>query len=524
MKVTILTSLLIIAIFLVLSSYIYSIMAQNIEDEIGERALAISETIAMSPLVINAFNDPNPSKVIQPFTKQIQETIGAEFIVVGNENEIRYSHAIEDRIGKRMVGEDNERALQYGESYVSKQEGSLGLSVRGKSPIIVDGNIIGVVSVGFLLKDIEAIVKSKVIPVFIMFIIFLIVGIIGSMFIALHLKKLLYHMEPYEIAELLFQKEAILQSTKEGIIAVNSNNEITLLNQSAKEILQMSHLKDDEYMYQPLSRFADIPLLNIAEEKQQIQDREFIINQDVVLLNIFTLQEEKEKYGAVATFRLKTELEQVTKELSTIKQYADGLRAQSHEFSNKLHTILGLLQLGYVKEAMEFIRQEEEIESNYYKGLMGQIKDPVIHGLLIAKYNKAKEKGIDFILKEDSQLQIVQSAKYRDVILKVLGNVIDNAFYAVGKSPIVTLFITDIGNDIIIEIDDNGSGIDKQIEHKIFERGFTTKKRKGHGTGLFLVKQTLNSINGDIFLEESELNGTCFVIIIPKEKSSNGDY
>lgn len=524
MKVIILTSLLICSIFFALSIYIKSVIAENIEDEVGKKALAVSNTIAQSPSVIAAFDEEHPESVIQPFTKGIQEAIDAEFIVVGNKAEVRYSHTMIDRIGKQMVGDDNKRALEKGESYVSKNEGSLGLSIRGKSPIIQDGEIIGVVSVGYLLTDVNQMVKEKNQPIIMLLITFLGVGLMGSLFIAKHLKKLLFHMEPYEIAEVLLQKNAILQSAKEGIIAVDSNNRITLMNHSAKEILQIADLDEHDIVKQPLTYFTDIPLLEYAADEIYSEDREYILNHDIVLLNIFALKEAQKNYGAVATFRKKTDLEKVTKELSTIKQYADGLRSQAHEFSNKTHTILGLLQLGHHEEAIEFIREDEEIAANRHQVIMHQITDPVIQGLLIAKYNQANEKGIVFDVNEESQLSKLSSLKHREVVLKVLGNLIDNACHAVREDPIISVFITDIGNDIIIEIDDNGPGISPKHEEKVFIKGYSTKNAKERGgTGLYLVKQAVSLLQGHIFLETSELSGARFVTIIPKGDSSHAE-
>lgn len=519
----ILTSLLIFFIFIALSVYIQSIIAQNIEDEVGQRALAVSNTIAQSPEIIAAFDEDHPEQTIQPLTKAIQEDIGAEFIVVGNTKEVRYSHSHEDRIGKQMVGDDNERALLHGESYASKREGSLGSSIRGKSPIIKDNEIIGVVSVGYLLDDVKQIAREKNQPILFLLITFLGIGILGSIFIAKHLKKLLFNMEPNEIAESFLQKEAILQSTKEGIIAVDDHNRITLLNESAKAILQMEGSSDSEFIMQPLDSVADIPLLQYVEQGQSMEDREVIFGNDIVLMNTFAIKEGTQTFGVVATFRRKTDLEKVTKELSTIKQYTEGLRSQTHEFSNKIHTILGLLELGHHKEAMDYIRQDYDIQTSRHHALIDTIAEPAVQGLLIAKYNQANEKGIDFKLSEDSQLSKVTSIPYRDVILKVLGNMIDNAFHAVKDIPTVTVFMTDIGQDIIIEIDDNGPGIDVEDERHIFTYGFSTSGEEGRGTGLYLVKQAVTLLNGDVFIEASELKGTRFVIIIPKEGSSHGE-
>src|SRR5699024_7163498 len=125
------------------------ITSQNIQEEVGKKALAVSETISSSPSIIQAFNEEDPSKNIQAFTEKVQDQIDAEFIVVGDQNEIRLAHPLEDRLGKRMVGDDNERALKKGESYVSRKEGSIGLSIRGKTPIVKDGDVVGVVSVGY---------------------------------------------------------------------------------------------------------------------------------------------------------------------------------------------------------------------------------------------------------------------------------------------------------------------------------------------------------------------------------------
>src|SRR5699024_8471250 len=140
---------------LALSIYIHSIISQNIQEEVGKKALAVSTSISESPLIIDAFDQDNPSEIIQNYVQNIEAKIDAEFIVVGDVNEIRLSHPIPERIGEKMVGGDNARALKQGQSYISKSKGSIGLSIRGKTPIIKNDEIVGVVSVGYLLDDIN---------------------------------------------------------------------------------------------------------------------------------------------------------------------------------------------------------------------------------------------------------------------------------------------------------------------------------------------------------------------------------
>ncbi|MFD2902255.1 histidine kinase, partial [Klebsiella pneumoniae] len=147
------------------------------------------------------------------------EEVGAEFIVVGNRNGTRYSHPDANKIGKKMVGGDNDRALLHGQSYISKKEGSLGLSIRGKAPIYANQEIIGVVSVGFLNDSSQDITTNQSKSIWYTLGIIVLIGIIGAIIISYHIKRLLYNMEPEEISHLYLQNEAILQSTHEGIIA-----------------------------------------------------------------------------------------------------------------------------------------------------------------------------------------------------------------------------------------------------------------------------------------------------------------
>src|SRR5699024_9324526 len=154
-KVMLLMTLLIFSIFLVLTIYIFYTMQQSIKAEIGEKALAVSETIAHSPDTIKGFEESDSSRVLQPLANSIQEEIDAEYIVIGSKEEVYYSHQIEHLLGKKMVGDDNERALDKGDSYISVKEGSLGLAICDSSAVIQNGEVVGVVSVGYLLSDVN---------------------------------------------------------------------------------------------------------------------------------------------------------------------------------------------------------------------------------------------------------------------------------------------------------------------------------------------------------------------------------
>src|SRR5699024_1286153 len=92
------------------------------------------------------------------------------------------------------------------------------------------------------------------------------------------------------------------------------------------------------------------------------------------------------------------------------------------------------------------IEEEVNTSSHYYPSLREYIKDPVIQGLLIAKYNIANEKGIRLDISQESSLEVLTNESLRHVVLMTLGNLIDNAFTAVTKvkNPTVQLLLTDI--------------------------------------------------------------------------------
>src|SRR5690625_627154 len=395
-KMIILISLLIIGIFIIFGLFLRSFLSTTMEDQIGKRALSVAQSVANMPELREAFHLEAPATLIQEMVTPIQQDTGAEFIVVGNKEGIRYSHPEPDHLGKKMVGGDNRRALVKGESYVSKRTGSLGLSIRGKVPIYDENNtVIGLVSVGFLNEEVQGIIKSQSKSVWATLLGIVLLGIIGAILISHYIKKLLSDMEPEEISRLVLQKEAILQSTHEGIIAVNDKGLITMINTAAQEILFNHKTDANEFIGTSIKELLPhTDIYHVLTDGGSHYNREMILGENIVLVNRTPIQSEAAIIGAVSTFRKKTEIEHVTKELLQIKQYANAQRAQTHEFSNKLYIILGLLQLEKCQEAIDFIKKETHIQQKWSRSLSKYIADPTIHGLLQGKFNQANELGI----------------------------------------------------------------------------------------------------------------------------------
>jgi two-component system, CitB family, sensor kinase len=513
---------LLLFVIVFLSFLFQHMFAATLKEQIGMRALNVAETVAATPLVKDAFRQPDPHQQIQPFAEMIRRKTGAEYVVVGNRQGIRYAHPLPDRIGKKMVGGDNDEVLE-GKAIISEAVGSLGLAIRGKAPIFDEkGNVIGIVSVGFLLEDIEDIVWSYNVKILFFSILALFLGASGAILIAKTVKKSIHGLEPKEIGLLYQEKQAILEAIREGIIAVNQEGIITMINKTAMTLLGYEKEQDvlGKYILHiiPHSRLLEVIRTGTAE-----YDDEMILGEETMITNRIPIKDKAGKViGAVSTFRNKSELYRLTKELSQLKSYADALRAQTHEFSNKLYVISGLIQLESYEEALELISKETNLHQDIVRFVMKEIPDPIIGGLFIGKFNRANELKIQFDIDRQSSFKDIPKHLDRDHLLTIIGNIVDNAMEAVlhngCEEKRVTVFLTDLGDDLIIEVEDNGPGIQAEIADQIFERGFSTKAAVHRGYGLDLVKKSLTVLGGHITYQSEQGKGTVFTIIIPKQR------
>jgi len=519
-KLALLIVTLLLSIILIFSFYIHSLITKSLTSQIGDRALSIAETVASIPEVKQAFSTKDPSEIIQPIAEKIRKQTGAEFVVVGNTEKVRYSHPVPERIGENMVGKDNDVALK-GKKVISQEKGPLGPSLRGIFPIKdQNGRVIGIVAVGYSLQDIENITTSNRKKIILISLGVIIVGIIGALLIARGVKRAILGLEPKEITHLYQENKAILESIKEGIVAVDLNGKLTMVNQQAINMLQWPKgkivLGTNIIDLSPYS-----PIMGVIQKGEAVFGQEFWYNDKFFIANYMPIKSEKGIIiGWVSSFRSKSELYRLTQELSQVKQYSEALRAQTHEFSNKLYMISGLLQLESYQEAIDFIAREFDIHHNLMNFIKQEIPDAMIGGLLIGKFNQASELKIDFDIDRESSFKEIPETIKRDSLTTIIGNLIDNAMEAVmkpgAKGKHVKIFFSDYGKDLLIEVEDSGVGILPEHQDRIFEMGFSTKKEEHHGVGLYLVQKIIKNLNGYISYSPNPEGGSIFIVIIPK--------
>lgn len=521
-KIIILISLLIffvITIFTVLFIY-YEIVDER--KKIESLALQTSKSISLLPVVKNPeTNNDESIGEIQAMIHQIKGKVKPDYILIEYKNGTTYLSPDHD-LHHDLYDEDNYKAIVFGSEYTIEAETPNGKIIWAKSPIKTDEyqQIIGVVSVGFFKKTIHNFIIPTLKEVFLIGVSVLTIGSYAGYLLSKSIRKQILGLEPDEIASLYTIRETILKSLNEGIISIDQKGMITLINKSAKEMLGISK----ECINKPIQEILpDFKMVKILNSNINTKDEEINLNNKIFIVSYTPIMENGKKVGVVASFRDKTDIQKMAETITEIKNYSEELRAQTHEFTNKLYVISGLLQLKQYDQVIDLI-QEETNQLNFHNEIIfNQINDPRVQAILLGKLGKASEKKVKFTIDENSSLSKLPNFIQTADIVTIIGNLIDNAIEAVEQEKgVVTFFATDIGNDIIIEVSDNGKGFSDEEEiPKVFYKGVSSKNGKYRGYGLFNVKSVVDYLNGDIEIQQNKGNGTIFSVYIPKEQSIN---
>lgn len=481
----------------------------------SEKAMDIAMTISHAQPVIDGLTGNGPVGDIQTFTKSVQDDTHVEYIVVMNKERIRQSHPVAERIGQYFVGGDEDRAFE-GERYTSMATGTLGESMRAFAPIWSEGEIVGVVAVGILMDNIRSTAFQSVKTSFIGIGFGLLIGLFGAVLLARKVKKTLFGLEPGQIAQQLREREAMLESVREGIIAINDAAEIVLANQAAVTLFRRAGI-GEEPVGKPIQSFVPaLPLQQVLDHRESQYDQELKLNGlDVVVTQVPVISNGR-LVGALAIFRDKSELTSLVEQLSGARMYAETLRHQTHEFMNKLHIIMAMVHTKSYDELKEYTAYLSDAYQKESGAVSRLVKDPVIAGYIMSKLGETRDSEIQIELEGEHPLPPLEKVESMDKIITVLGNLFDNACDAVCDMESGQVLLTLNYEDSLFKfgVMDNGHGISEDIIQDIFERGVSTKG-SGRGYGLYLAKTALDDLGGVWTVSSAKGRGTRFDVEIP---------
>ncbi|OTQ71789.1 two-component system sensor histidine kinase DcuS [Gilliamella apis] len=521
LKVKLISLICLVFILSVIAQNIYIIHVVNNEYLINSRQRVenIASIISTSQTIIDKIQNPTLQNItaIQATTEQTRALTQIDFIVIFNMQGVRYSHPDKNKIGQTIVGGDEQRALN-GESYTSIAKGTLGDSVRAFKPIMNEKHQqIGAVLVGQTLQKINHLASRTSQPIWLSLFASLTIAIILAYLLSHNIKKILYGLEPIQMAQLFAERNAIIRTVKEGIVVINRNGLITQINDEAIRILRIDDDKENIIglpikNFIPNTRLHEVMMSGNAE-----YDCEQNINGVVILTNRTPLFVNDALVGAIASFRDMTEVRKLAENLTGVNRYADALRSQSHEFNNKLHVIYGLAFNDNKQELMDYLEQIIGNQQAESKLVSQYIKDPIIAGFLNSKFSRARELNVTLEFNIDGVLAPITDTSVIHSLVTILGNLIDNGLDAVqfldDKQIKVSLVIDN--SNFEIEINDNGEGISEKDIQYIFQKGYSTKG-DNRGFGLYLVLASIDELDGHIQLcDLNNKKGTCFKVLLP---------
>lgn len=519
LKVKILGLVVLLIVFIIGALSTLFIVVKE-RDDIGsakELSLQTAKTLSYMPALHEYYRSGNSSNV-KLLTDQIKYQAKPMTVFFQHRDGTVFASTDDQEVYKSLNDHNRAKALTYGSNYVFQTMEGGRKVIKAIAPVVVDygpyKKVEGTVVVLYDMKAITLSIWQDIAKIIKASVLMLILGIIGSYLLANSIRKDTLNLEPYEIAALFRERNAILQSVKEGIVAVDGQGYITMMNSSAEE---MFGIREQAEGRQVSHVFHSVDLLEIFGGQEKQTNAEIQYQDKIIIANTQPIFEGEKRIGLVGSFRDRTEIKDMIDALSEVRQYSDDLRAQAHEFSNKLYAILGLLQLDKKDEAIDFIKNEAHIHTIDEHLLFSKIKDEKVQAILLGKIAQASEKKISFVIDSESSLEVLPEKYKLSSLIIILGNLLNNAFEAVkdNEDKIVRFFVTDIGNDIIFEVFDNGPGISEELKPFIFQTGVSSKG-KNRGYGLANLAEEAESLGGTIEFSSKEGSETVFSVYFPK--------
>ncbi len=469
-----------------------------------------------------ALTDELANGQLQLLATEVQKRADLLFVVIANDQGIRLSHPDRDELGKH-VSTDPSEALA-GHEVVDREEGTLGRSVRAKVPVYAPNSnrVVGEVSVGISTAEVHHQLWSDVRKAALLVGLALIIGIVGSVLLARRWRGLTMGLQPSEMAELIRGQAAVLHGIDEGVLAVDTEWNVTFVNDEASRLLEVGSEPG-----KPVEEIGLTPRVLDVFRSADSTPTLATVGDRIVVVSARHVSREGRDLGTVLVVRDRTDVESLTRQLDAVQLMSTVLRAQRHEFANRLHLLNGLLQSGHAEEAAQYV--EELLGS----GPLGSaipgidaIRDAFLQAFLAAKSASAREAGVTLTIGANTWVP-GRLALPVDVTT-VLGNLLDNAIYAArtgaNEDKVVEVELLQDDSTLHITVADTGDGVAPEFVEHVFTEGKSTKPDSGipggRGIGMALSRQITRALSGDIRLSSpgnpgAKLCGAEFIARLP---------
>jgi two-component system CitB family sensor kinase len=519
----------IVALAVIAVALIWADARADVERDAAVKSMAIGQTIANDPFVVEAVQRDDPTSELQPYAVDVMREAGVDFITIMAPDRTRYTHADPAQIGKPFIG-NIDRAL-VGEPFSETYSGTLGPSVRSVVPIEdASGEIVALVSAGITVSNTQVALGARIATVIVAAAIMIALGALGAWLLSRYLRRVTWGRGAEEMSRMFAYYEGVLHSIGEGLVLQDDRNRVVLANDRAAELLGLPKSTGRDAAPAPLGGLGLAPSVAevlartdaVVDEIVITPTHVLVVDRDVIVSRLRPDDLHARRVGTVTTLRDHTRLQELTGELATMTTLSDALRSQAHEFANRLHTIIALIELGRPGEAVELASSELALSQALADRLLSAVEEPVLLALLLGKAAQAGERGVRFEVDLPERLAAT-GIDPRETIT-IVGNLIDNALDAATAtpSPAVDVSIGTRDGCLVVAIADSGPG--PEAGARVFDLGVTSKSApagegpadgaagasRGHGIGLALVRQSVARLGGDI-----RVDGSRFEVTLP---------
>ncbi len=489
---------------------------ERLADQYENQSLDTARAIAFAPAVRanvarydNVPLTPTPAVIaelddgpLQKLATEIQQRTGVLFVVITNNTGIRLTHPNRNELAQHVSTDPSE--VLAGHEEVMRQSGTLGPSVRAKVPVLAPDSdrVIGEVSIGISTAAVHRQLWSDVRKAAVLVGVALLIGVVGSVLLARRWRGLTMGLQPAEMAELIRGQAAVLHGIGEGVLAVDTEWNTTFINDEACRLLGIgaeSGRPVDEIGLTP----RVLEVIQTADPAPTIAN----VGDRIVVVSARHVVREGRELGTVLVIRDRTDVESLTRELDAVQLMSTALRAQRHEFANRLHLLNGLLHSGHTEEAAQYV--EELLGSGPLGSALpgiDAIRDPFVQAFLAAKAASAREAGVTLTVGENTWVPGRLTLPVD--VTTVLGNLVDNAIDAArtgaGEDKTVEVELLQDGSTLHITVADSGDGVAPDFVDEVFVEGRSTKPDSGipggRGIGMALSRQISRALGGDVRL------------------------
>ncbi|MEU8091596.1 sensor histidine kinase [Micromonospora chalcea] len=497
----------------------------------GRRVAALGEQLAGNPLLRDRLDRPAPGETIASLVQNLPVQANVTTVSVADDSGRIVTSTNPTLVGSLMVLGDPRVA--GGRSWFGELAVGGARELVAQVPVLGDrkkenlGRHLGVVMVGEALPSWWQRLVGASSYLFTYLGIASALGVLGSWLLARRIKRQTLGLEPREIAGLAEHREALLHGLAEGVIALDPQHRVTLVNSVGRRLLDLP----EHCLGRSLSelriegRLRDV--LTGAGSARETRDQVVVRGGRVLVMSRMRVNKDGRRLGSVTTLRDRTELARLEQEIGSFRSTTESLRAQTHEFANQLHTISGLIQIGEHEEVVRYVEALSRHRASLDLAVTSRIHDTAVAALLTAKSAVAAERRVELRISERTRLGRLDMAVSADVGT-VLGNLVDNAVEAVAGGRNVSPADSGAGPDINsrpaagnqwvevelrqdsasieIVVRDSGPGIAPRLAQEVFAHGFTTKAAEGgeRGIGLALTRMVCHRRGGEVAVTNTD--------------------